>query len=124
VDAEPVRGVVQKPLNHRNEPGGGVLVDWIQPPLKGLQGEKRDAVDMPLGYFHSRTGMTAYPSCRNNTWQLVTGMIESTARQLVAVRLKGTGMHSAKPGASAITTVKTNHINRNSNQLRTNHVIP
>ena len=65
-----------------------------------------------------------YPVYRNNNWQIGTGMIESTARQLVAVRLKGPGMHWSKPGASAVTALKAHHINHGWHQLWTNLVIP
>lgn len=77
-----------------------------------------------VGYFRKRVGITDYPTYRNNNWKIGTGMIKSTARQLVAVRLKGPGMYWSKPGASAVTALKAHHINHNLHQLWTNLVIP
>jgi hypothetical protein len=115
---------VNQALGFLRTQGGEGLVDWIQPQLKGLRGKKREAVNLILGYFRCRVGITDYPAYRNNNWQIGTGMIESTARQLVAVRLKGPGMHWSKLGASAVTALKAHHINHNWHQLWTNLVIP
>ena len=44
-------------------------------------------------------------------------MIESTAKQLVGIRLKGPGMHWSPLGASAITALRAHNINYNWHQL-------
>lgn len=46
-------------------------------------------------------------------WQIGTGMIESTAKQLVAIRLKGPGMHWTEAGAVAITALRAHDLNDN-----------
>lgn len=66
-----------------------------------------------MGYFRCRVGLTAYPTYRENKWQIGSGMIESTAKQLVGIRLKGPGMHWSPAGASAITALRAHNINNN-----------
>ena len=42
-------------------------------------------------------------------------MIESTAKQLIAIRLKGPGMHWSTHGATAITALRAHNLNDNWN---------
>ena len=44
-------------------------------------------------------------------WQIGGGMIESTAKQLVGLRLKGPGTHWSEHGALAVTTRRANDLN-------------
>ena len=46
--------------------GGEGLLEWLTPQLKGLRGKKRDALNSLMGDFHSRVGLTAYPTYREN----------------------------------------------------------
>ena len=91
--------------------GGEGLLDWLQPQLSGLLGRKRKAMNSLPGYFRSRVGLTDYPVYRENNRQIGSGMFESTAKQLVGIRLKGPGMHWSPAGASAVTALRAHNNN-------------
>ena len=110
-------------LSLLHEKGSEGLLEWLDPQLKGLRGKKRDALNSLLGYFRSRIGLTAYPVYRENDWQIGSGMIESTAKQLVGIRLKGPGMHWSPSGASAITALRAQNINNNWHSIWKNLVL-
>ena len=52
-----------------------------------------------------------YPTYRTREFQIGTGMMESTARQLVGLRLKGPGMHWSEQGALAVTALRAQDLN-------------
>ena len=64
-----------------------------------------------IRYVQPRLDRTDYPTYRSNGWQIGTGMIESTAKQLVGIRLKGPGMHWSHDGATAITALRAQDLN-------------
>ncbi|MCA9066200.1 MAG: hypothetical protein KDA96_24200 [Planctomycetaceae bacterium] len=68
-------------------------------------------------------GLTQYPLYRARNWQIGSGMIESIARQLVGIRLKGPGMQWTPEGASAITALRAHNINHNWHTLWRNLVL-
>lgn len=51
------------------------------------------------------------PLYRSRGWQIGTGMIESTGKQLVGQRLKGPGMHWTEQGALAVTALRAIDLN-------------
>jgi len=53
------------------------------------------------------------PDLRERHYQIGTGMVESTAKQLVGMRLKGPGMHWSEPGALAVTALRAHDLNNN-----------
>lgn len=53
-----------------------------------------------------------YPAYRDRGWPIGSGTIKSTCRQLVALRLKGPGMHRTEKGALAITAFRATDINQ------------
>ena len=108
---------VDEGLNLLRTKGGAGLVAWLQPQVSKLRGKKRAALNSLLGYFRNRVGITDDPVYRNHNWQIGSGMIESTARQLVGIRLKGPCMHWSPLGASAITALRAHNINNNWHQL-------
>ncbi len=93
--------------------GGEALVTWLK--NEQLQhkwrGAKRDAWNSLLRYFESRTIWTDYPTYRAHDWQVGTGMMESTVKQLVGIRLKGPGMHWSEEGALAMTALRAQDLN-------------
>jgi hypothetical protein len=93
--------------------GGAGLVEWLLHQRPSLRCTKRQSVDQLLGYLQPRIWQTNYPRYRTAGWQIGTGMIESTAKQLVAIRLKGPGMHWTEPGAVAITALRAHNLNDN-----------
>jgi hypothetical protein len=100
----------------RRQGGAGLLawLDRLRPPTRG---RKRKALDALMNYIRSRTELMDYHRYREHGWKIGTGMIESTAKQLVALRLKGPGMHWSTPGAVAITALRAQDLNNNWKQF-------
>lgn len=93
--------------------GGEGLVTWLERQRPPTRGRKRRAIDALLTYVRSRTDRMDYHRYRDNGWKIGTGMVESTAKQLVGLRLKGPGMHWSPPGAVAITALRAHDLNNN-----------
>jgi hypothetical protein len=91
--------------------GGVGLLRWLLHQHKRLRGRKRRAVGELINYIQPRLDRTSYPQYRNAGWQIGTGMIESTAKQLVGLRLKGPGMHWSADGATAVTALRAQDFN-------------
>lgn len=64
-----------------------------------------------INYIQPRLDRTDYPTYRADGWQIGTGMIESTAKQLVGLGLKGPGMHWSEHGALAVTALRATDLN-------------
>lgn len=111
-DSEAVKAFADEALTHLRDSGGWGLVQWLRPLLKPLRGKKRAAIQSLLDYLEPRQLQTDYPRFRSQSWQIGSGMIESTARQLVGLRLKGPGMHWTEAGALAITALRAWSLNQ------------
>lgn len=116
-DAQAVKAWVDEALTHLADSGGWGLVQWLRTLLKPLRGNKRAAVQSLLDYLEPRQLQTDYPRFRSQGWQIGSGMIESTARQLVGLRLKGPGMHWTEAGALAITALRAWSLNHRWHQF-------
>jgi len=93
--------------------GGEKLTLWLREQQKShrWRGRALEALQSLLRYFELRTEHTKYPEYRLKEWQIGSGMIESTAKQLVGLRLKGPGMHWSEKGALAITALRAQDLN-------------
>lgn len=91
--------------------GGERLVTWLEHERAPRRGRSREAIDNLLSYVQPRTMMMEYPKYRSNGWQIGTGMMESTCKQLVGMRLKGPGMHWTEAGALAMTALRATDLN-------------
>jgi hypothetical protein len=93
--------------------GGEELVAWLREQQKyhRWRGRAGKAWQSLLRYFEQRTDQTKYPTYRARDWQIGSGMIESTAKQLVGLRLKGPGMHWSETGAPAVTALRAQDLN-------------
>lgn len=91
--------------------GGEGLLNWLLPQRVAARGRKRQALGQLIGYLQPRLDRMHYPSYRARDWQIGTGMVESTARQLVGLRLKGPGMHWSEAGAIAVTALRAQSLN-------------
>jgi hypothetical protein len=91
--------------------GGEGLLRWLLSEKTSPRGKKRAALDALIKYIQPRLDRTDYPTYRAQDWQIGTGMIESTAKQLVGIRLKGPGMHWSPHGATAITALRAYDLN-------------
>lgn len=111
-DGAQTQAWVEEALKRLSEDGGSGLWTWLKDQRPKTRRKKRTALDKLIGYLGPRQAITDYPSYRANDWQIGSGMIESTARQLVGVRLKGPGMHWTPEGATAITALRAQRINQ------------
>lgn len=93
------------------EEGGSALLTWLMSERALRRGAKRQAVEGLIRYLQPKLDRTDYPTYRNRGWSIGTGMIESTAKQLVGQRLKGPGMHWCPEGATAITALRAYDLN-------------
>lgn len=91
--------------------GGWGLLRWLLRLRPQRRGKKREALDALINYIQPRQEVTDYPRYRQQGWQIGTGMIESTAKQLVGLRLKGPGMQWTEPGALAMTALRAQSLN-------------
>jgi hypothetical protein len=111
-DASETKAWVDEALGRLWEVGGSGVWTWLKDQRPQTRGKKRAALDKLIGYLGPRQAITNYPHYRANDWQIGSGMIESTARQLVGLRLKGPGMHWTPEGAIAITALRAQRINK------------
>lgn len=93
------------------EQGGTALLNWLLEQRASRCGAARRAIDGLINYVQPKLDRTHYPAYRAKDWQIGTGMIESTARQLVGLRLKGPGMHWHPAGATAMTALRAQDLN-------------
>lgn len=71
----------------------------------------RTAIEKLIGSVGERVDRMDYPTYRQRGWQIGTGMIESTCKQVVGQRLKGPGMHWRESGTLAMTALKATELN-------------
>lgn len=111
-DDEAVRNSwAEQALTHLHEQGGCGLLEWLLEERARWRRQKRKAVSKLIDYIQPRLDRTDYPTYRARGWQIGTGMIESTAKQLVGLRLKGPGMHWSEAGALAVTALRAQDLN-------------
>ena len=91
--------------------GGTGLREWLQEQLRGRRGMARQALNGLITYVQTKQHLMDYPGYRAAGWQIGTGMIESTGKQLVGLRLKGPGMHWSEQGALAVTALRAIDLN-------------
>jgi hypothetical protein len=101
----------EEALGRLRQEGGHGLCQWLLTQLAAHRGRSRAALQKLYNYLHTRGDSTDYPTYRAKDWQIGTGMIESTAKQLVGQRLKGPGMHWSPEGATAITALRAQDLN-------------
>ena len=102
---------VDEALERLRHQGGEGLLNWLLDERTFRRGKKRAALDSLINYVQPRLDLTDYPTYRSKDWQIGTGMIESTAKQLVGIRLKGPGMHWSHDGATAVTALRAQNLN-------------
>lgn len=99
-------------LDQMHDGGGTALLSWLREQLAATTEETACvALDKLIGYVAERVDRMDYPAYRQRGWQIGTGMIESTCKQLVGLRLKGPGMHWSEHGALAMTALKATDLN-------------
>lgn len=98
-------------LDQMHEGGGRSLLVWLQLQRPKYRGKRRTAIDELIKYVATKVELMNYPEYREHHWQIGTGMIESTCKQLVGQRLKGPGMHWTEGGALAVTALRATDFN-------------
>lgn len=98
VHPESPRDWADEALTHLREDGGAGMADWLNHQIAPRRGQARKALDALHSYVAGKVHCMDYPSARQHGWQIGSGMIESTCKQLVAQRLKGPGMHWSEQG--------------------------
>lgn len=122
-DPDAVKAWAERALEQLATGGGRGLVDWLRPQRSSLRGKRRTALNSLLAYIEPRQSLMDYPDYRARGWKIGTGLMESTVKQLVAVRLKGPGMHWSEQGAVALTALRAQRINSHWHQFWSNLVI-
>jgi len=110
-DATAARAWADEALEHLRYQGGTGLTEWLRDQAACWRGAKQKSLKSLKNYIEPRCWQTDYPRYRAADWQIGTGMIESTAKQLVGVRLKGPGMHWTERGALAMTALRAHDLN-------------
>lgn len=110
-EKESARPWVDDALGRLRHQGGKGLLNWLLEQRVSREGPSLTALDSLINYIQPRLDRTDYPTFRSNDWQIGTGMIESTVKQLVGIRLKGPGMHWSPLGATAITALRAQDLN-------------
>ncbi len=64
-----------------------------------------------MTYVRTKQHLMDYTDYRKVGWPIGSGMIESTGKQLVGLRLKGPGMHWTEAGALAVTALRATALN-------------
>ena len=99
-------------LDQLRDGGGTALLDWLREQQALATAEPvRIAIEDLIHYVAHRADRMDYPAYRHHGWQIGTGMIESTCKQVVGQRLKGPGMHWSEQGALAMTALKATELN-------------
>jgi hypothetical protein len=110
-DAGAAHNWVDEALKRLREQGGRSVISWLEHQRQSFRRQKRTNLLRLRAYLELRAHLQDYPRYRQKGWQIGTGMIESTAKQLVGVRLKGPGMHWTEAGALAITALRAQDLN-------------
>ena len=79
---------------------------------KGSSREALAALDSLVGYLEPRVAMTDYVEYRQKGYVIGSGMMESSCKQLVSQRLKGSGRQWSEAGAIAMAALIAHRINR------------
>ena len=86
----------------------------------GLAGLK--AIDELVGYLEPRRAITDYVEYRAKGYAIGSGMMESTCKQLVCARLKGSGRQWSETGAVAMSALIGQRINGTWDEIGRAHV--
>ncbi len=99
-------------LDHLHNGGGQALLLWLKSQAGSHRRKSRQELEKLINYLTGQVSRMDYPTYRSSGWQIGTGMMESTCKQLVGQRLKGPGMHWTEQGAIAITALRATNLNQ------------
>lgn len=108
---EAAAGWADQALALMRDEGGTGLLTWLHTQLVARRGKARKSLNALLTYVRTKQHLMDYPKYRAAGWPIGSGMIESTGKQLVGLRLKGPGMHWTEAGALAVTALRATDLN-------------
>ena len=110
-DSTAVQEWAQQHLSALYDAGGSGLLQLLEQCRSSPDDSLPQAAQKLSNYIRSRLAETDYPRYRSRGWTIGSGMVESSAKQLVGLRLKGPGMHWSRAGATAVTALRCAHLN-------------
>jgi hypothetical protein len=99
-------------LGHLHDSGGTGLLAHLQRCRAARGGQDAEALDVLVDYLSPRLPITDYPGYRAKGYVIGSGMMESTCKQVVGQRLKGTGMQWSEAGALAMAALVSHRLNQ------------
>ena len=102
---------VEDGLDHLHDSGGSGLLAHLER-CRAARGEQEvEALDTLMNYLRPRLAITDYPKYRAKDYVIGSGMMESSCKQVVGQRLKGTGMQWSEAGALAMAALVSQRLN-------------
>ena len=101
----------QRHLSVLYDQGGSGLLQQLERCRSHTDDSLPEAVQKLSNYIRTRLAEVDYPCFRSRGWTIGSGMVESSAKQLVGLRLKGPGMHWSRAGATALTALRCHTLN-------------
>lgn len=102
---------VEDCLDHLHDSGGAGLLAHLRRCLIARGKPENEALDTLMNYLSPRLAITDYPKYRANDFVIGSGMMESSCKQIVGQRLKGTGMQWSEEGALAMAALVCQRLN-------------
>ncbi len=96
---------------HLHEGGGIGLLHHLERCRAVRPVQDAPAIEALLNYLRPRLAITNYVEYRRRGYVIGSGMMESTCKQVVARRLKGSGMQWSEHGALAMTSLIAHRLN-------------
>lgn len=110
-DEKAVAGWVSTCLEHLRESSGIGLLRHLQRSRRVREAADHPALDALIDYLQPRLAITDYVDYRAAGYVIGSGMMEATCKQLVGMRLKGSGMQWSECGAVAMTALIAHRLN-------------
>jgi hypothetical protein len=98
-------------LTHLHDASGIGLLRHLERSRTQREESQQQIIDGLLGYLRPRLAITDYVDYRAAGYVIGSGLMESTCKQVVTQRLKGTGMQWSESGALAMTGLIAHRIN-------------
>jgi hypothetical protein len=114
---KPAAAWVQSCLDHLHDASGIGLLRHLERCRTVRPPKDAAALEDLMGYLRPRLAITDYVDYRKRNYVIGSGMMESTCKQVVGRRLKGTGMQWSESGALAMTALIAHRLNATWNQF-------
>ena len=109
-NAKQTKRWVQECLDHLHDCGGSGLLAHLERCRAARSAAVAD-LDVLINYLRPRVAITDYPKYRAKDYVIGSGMMESSCKQVVGHRLKGTGMQWSEAGALAMAALVSQRLN-------------